>query len=227
MSQPPAAAPEPQTIPIRGMRRAIGRTMAQAWREAPHVTLTREVDLTDAQQSLAAADTAAGGPSLFDLIIVATARTLRDFPLLNANVGEREIMLHPEVDIGLAVAIEGGILVPVLEAADRLEVAELSARRRLLQQQALQTGKLDSFTEPTFTISNLGLAGIDFFAPIIAPGQTGALGIGAIARRPFVVGDDLEIRTTAYLTLSFDHRALDGDPAARFLATVASRIGAL
>jgi len=133
-------------------------------------------------------------------------------------MGEREVRVHDQINIGVAVNLDEGLIVPVVRHVDRKDLGQISRDSRDLAERA-RSGRLqlDDLSEGTFTITNLGTTGIDLFTPIINPPQVAILGVGMIQRRPVVVGDALAIRPSAYLCLVFDHRALDGVPAARFL----------
>ncbi|RMF92390.1 MAG: 2-oxo acid dehydrogenase subunit E2, partial [Nitrospinota bacterium] len=129
-----------------------------------------------------------------------------------------EIHVYQEIHIGNAVNLEDGLIVPVLRNVDQKPVGQIAQESKALAEKA-RTGKLrvEEITGGTFTVTNLGGAGIDFFTPIINPPQAAILGVGRVAKRPWVVADRIEIRSTMYLCLVFDHRVVDGLPAARFL----------
>jgi len=153
-----------------------------------------------------------------DMLARLLAATLRDHPLANATWEEGRIRLYREINIGLATAVDDGLVVPVIKGADELSLAEIALARRELADRAT-AGKLtlDEVTGGTFTLTNLGMLGVDVFQAIINPPQSAILATGRIAERPVVEKGQVVARPTIYLTLSVDHRVLDGATAARFL----------
>lgn len=223
----PAAYPQPSmgyNIPYAGMRKAVGQNVAMSAQTAPHVTLVSEIDMTECasmrKSILADVEKNFGVRiSYTDIIIKAVARALQDKPIANASLVGDQIIVHSEINVGIATAIEGALVVPVVKNVPAKplhiiskEVKELAARARAGQ--ALG----DDFKGGTFTISNLGVYGIDSFNPIITPGQSAILGVCRIADKPVVVNGEIKIRPMMNLCLSFDHRIMDGAPAAEFLA---------
>lgn len=223
---PPAPPAEPQRIPIVGMRKAIAEAVVRSFYTAPHVTMTMEVDMTEAmalyrrlaeevqrryQQSL----------SLTALIARATVLALKDHPRLNATVEQETLLLWPDVHLGIAVALPEGLVAPVIHNADRKSLLELSQEIKKLADRARE-GRLtpQEISGGTFTITNLGGYGIEEFTPIINPPQVAILGVGQIARKPVVVEDRIEPRDRMKLSLSFDHRVIDGAPAAEFMRDI-------
>jgi pyruvate dehydrogenase E2 component (dihydrolipoamide acetyltransferase) len=162
-------------------------------------------------------------PSYTDILVKLTALALQKHPLLNARWDDEQIRLSPEIHIGVAVDTDAGLLAPVLRNVVSLPLKEIAARSRDLIERSHQrklTG--DELHGGTFTITNLGAFGIDAFTPIIHPSQCAILGVGRIRRQPVVHGDgdDIVIRDQITLSLTFDHRIVDGAPAARFLRTI-------
>jgi len=213
---PATALPIAERRPLRAMRRTIAQRMTQSWQQAPQVTEMLEVDM-------AAADhyRTAHSLSYTDLIVAAAARALVEHPQLNAALVNDAVELYAVVNIGLAVALEDGLVTPVLRDAARRSLAELSQQRRMLVEKAT-AGRLDldDLAGGTFTISNLGAEGIRYFTPILNPPQAAILGVGSIAPRAVVIAGGLQVRPTLDLSLTFDHRVVDGIPAARFLARI-------
>ncbi len=156
-----------------------------------------------------------------DLLLYALGKALRQHPRLNASLDGDSIKVWPQVDIGLAVDAERGLLVPVLRDVDRKGLAELAAESKALAERA-RAGKCtpDELSGGTFTLTNLGMFGIDAFTPIINLPECAILGVGRIKTEPAWVGDHVEPRQRVWLSLTFDHRLVDGGPAARFLQTV-------
>jgi pyruvate dehydrogenase E2 component (dihydrolipoamide acetyltransferase) len=229
VSLPPAAVgpatespADVEEIPLTPMRRAVARRMVESVQSAPHFFLTSVVD-AEALVALRAElnDQLADEGlklSLNDLIVKACATALRANPDANVAFAGDKILRHKRVHIGVAVALEGGLIVPVLRDADQKSLSQLAREAKTLADKA-HAGKLTpaEYSGGTFTISNLGMFGIDHFTAIINPPEAAILAVGAA--QPEVVARDGQpvVRQTMKLTLSIDHRALDGATAARFL----------
>lgn len=211
------------TIPLRGMRGRVAERMFQSWNTIPRVTEVMQVDMS---ATVAFREAMLGQweqqyglrISLHDMISRAVAVALRRQPRLNATLVEQEVRLHDSVNLGIAVNLDEGLIVPVIFNADQKDLGQIAREGRDLAEKA-RAGRLqlDEISDGTFTITNLGTAGIELFTPIINPPQVAILGVGTVQRRPVVVGDALAIRPSVYLSLVFDHRAVDGVPAANFL----------
>jgi pyruvate/2-oxoglutarate dehydrogenase complex dihydrolipoamide acyltransferase (E2) component len=204
------------------LRGAIARNLSLAW-QAPRVAAGVDVDMSAALAHLEELRRGADDLrlTLTPLFIRAAALALRAHPRLNALVTEQGVEQMDAIHIALAVSLEDGLLTPVIRDADTRSVADLAAeavrlaalaRAGTLPPSALQGG--------TFTVSNLGAAGIDWFTPVLNPPQVAILGVARVVERPVVRGGQLAVAPCTTLTLVFDHRAIDGDPAARFLATL-------
>jgi pyruvate/2-oxoglutarate dehydrogenase complex dihydrolipoamide acyltransferase (E2) component len=220
----PVAAPVPPSrlVPFSGLRGTIARNLSLAW-QAPRVAAGVDVDMSAALAHLEELRRGADDLrlTLTPLFIRAAALALRAHPRLNALVTEQGVEQMDAIHIALAVSLEDGLLTPVIRDADTRSVADLAAeaarlaalaRAGTLPPSALQGG--------TFTVSNLGAAGIDWFTPVLNPPQVAILGVARVVERPVVRGGQLAVAPCTTLTLVFDHRAIDGDPAARFLATL-------
>lgn len=223
---PASEARPPQVIPITGVRKRIADRLQAIYQAAPHVPLRVEIDMTEAAalraQLLPEIERQAGVRLTYtDLIAAAVIAALRDHPRLNATLEDDRLLLHPAVHLGIAVALDDGLLVPVLRDADRLRLSELAARAKELAERA-RSGKItpDELSGGTFTITNLGAYGVESFDPILNPPQVAILGVGRITERLVPHGDGVAARQRMSATLVFDHRALDGAPAARFLARI-------
>jgi pyruvate dehydrogenase E2 component (dihydrolipoamide acetyltransferase) len=221
--EPVASTPAAATIPLTGIRGRVAERMYESWNTIPRVTEVMHVDMSATVAFREAMQTQWEQQfgvriSLNDLITKAVAVALIRHPRLNATMGEREVKVHGDINIGVAVNLDEGLIVPVVRHVNRKDLGQISRESRELAERA-RSGRLqlDDLSEGTFTITNLGTTGIDLFTPIINPPQVAILGVGMVQRRPVVVGDALAIRPSAYLCLVFDHRALDGVPAARFL----------
>ncbi|MEZ0239721.1 MAG: dihydrolipoamide acetyltransferase family protein [Chloroflexota bacterium] len=203
--------------PLDPTRRAIAERMTKA-NEAPQITLTVEVR-AGALSRLRASSSAR--PSFSALFAVAVARALRDHPALNVTFEDGHIVDHDGVQLGIAVARPAGLIVPVLHDADRLAVLDADREIRELVARARDGGlRLDDVTGGTFTITSLGEAGVDVFSPLLNPPQVGILGIGRLANRVIAIDDGIRVEPTVHLSLSCDHRVIDGEPGAAFLATL-------
>jgi len=220
---PPAAAasqPQARSIPMRGMRKTIADRMSQSLRESAQLTITSEADVTAAvelrERLVRQFDFTYG-----DLLIQAVARALLRHPRMNARLVQDAIAIMPQVNVGMAVALEDGLIVPVIVDADRKSLREIAAVTRELGERA-RTGKLrlEEVSGGTFTITNLGTFGVDAFTPIINTGEAGILGVGRIVEKPVVYRGEIARRSMMTLSLTFDHRLIDGAPAAQFLQTV-------
>lgn len=215
----------PATVPLTGMRGAIARNMEQGWR-VPRVAQSVEVDVT-ALQALRAAAPEDERVSLTAYVLRAVALCLRAHPRLNARMREKDIELLDDVNLGLAVSLDDGLMVPVLRNADRKRVAELGREARTLAEGA-RAGTLSagSYQRGTFTVTNLGNTAIDSFTPIINSPQVAILGVTRVAARPVARGNEVAIAPMMGLHLVFDHRAVDGFPAALFLTDLKRRLEA-
>ncbi len=212
-----------EVIPFRGLRKIVAGNVAKSRQNAPHVTLTLEVDMTNAvelQARLRPEIERDFGAKLTatDLLVKASARALEAHPLCNAALAGDEIRVYGDKNIGVAVATENGLIVPVVRNADRKRLGETCAELKSLVDRC-RSGKQSQadLSGGTFTITNLGAFGIDVFDPIIVSPQSCILGVGRIADKVVAANKAIEIRPMMNLCLSFDHRVLDGVPAARFL----------
>lgn len=215
--------PPARREPISPMRRAIAARTQQSKAQAPHFYAAITVDMTAARALLkaAAAEAARNGwqaPTLTDLIIRAAALALRRVPQLNASYQGEEVLYYKDINIGLVVGLPDGMIVPVIHQADRKNLFALAAATRCLKERAT-SGELSSaeLTGATFTLSNLGMFGLDSFVAVINPPEAGILALGAVAERPAVRGGRIVPRWQMTATLSVDHRVVDGISAARFM----------
>ena len=221
------AAPAGQVVPIRGMRQTIATRMLGSLQSMAQVTLTTEADVTDAMRLREglARQWAEGGFSPLVLVIKATARALKEHPRMNATQYEDRIELASTVNVGVAVALEEGLMVPTIRDTDRKSLAEIARESRDL---AIRTregrASVDEVTGGTFTVTNLGAYDIDAFTPIINPPQLGILGVGRSVEKPAVHNGEITKRSMMFLSLTFDHRVIDGAPAADFLKTVKAHL---
>jgi pyruvate dehydrogenase E2 component (dihydrolipoamide acetyltransferase) len=200
--------------------RLMAERMARAWREVPQFVLAREVD---ARRLLHRDE----GVSVTDLLVEASARALARHRRLTASWQDGRLVAGEGVNVGVAVATAEALVVPVIHDADRLSLAEISTRRRGLAE-AARAGRLrpEDVQGGTFTISNLGMYGVDAFQAIVNPPQAAILAVGRIVERPVAVDGAIAARPVLTLTLSFDHRVVDGARGAEFLDTLASLVEA-
>ena len=223
----PAASPPDQPTVSR-MWQIMAQRLTASWTSVPHFYLVREVDATGLQgwRSLLASKTPDRvNVTYTDLLTKLTALSLARFPRLNASWRDGEILFNPDINIGLAVAVPEGLLVPVVHKADQLQVQDIAARRTDLVARANRASLLpDDFAGGTFTISNLGMYGVDAFNAIVNPPQAAILAVARITDRVVAVDGQPAVRPMLTLTLSCDHRAVDGVMAAQFLDALAALI---
>jgi pyruvate dehydrogenase E2 component (dihydrolipoamide acetyltransferase) len=218
-AQTPTAAPAGATaVPLSRMRQTIGRRLSESMREAPHFYVTGEFDFEAALTRLEKGQVRA---KINDLLLYLTVQTLLRVPSLNRTLEGGTLYAHDRVNLAIAVAREDGLITPVLHDAGRYSITGLADESRTLIDRARSNHlSADDLQGGTFTISNLGMVQqVDHFTAVLNPPQVGILAVGALKPRPVVVNGGLFIRRTAHLTLSGDHRAVDGMDLARFMAT--------
>ncbi len=220
---PPSAEPSERMIPLKGIRKIIAKRMTESFQNIPHFYLSLEVDMAaiqDLRERLKeeVEKRAKVRLTLTDLLVKVTATALRDNPIINSRVEGDQIHLLDEINIGVAIALEDGLIVPVVHHADGKSLAEIASTLRDLTQRARE-GKLslEDVGGGTFTLSNMGMLGIDKFNPIINPPECSILGVGRTVEKPVVQRGEIRIRPMAWLSLSSDHRIVDGSTAALFL----------
>lgn len=218
------AAPSLETkiIPLTAMRRTIAKRLSESIGPIPHFFLTADFDVTQLsslRQQLI--DISGAKISLNDFIVRAIALALRHHPAVNASWGEEAITQHGEVHVGIAVATPEGLITPVIRDADRKSVTDIAAEIRLLADKAKNRKlKPDEYQGSTFTISNLGAWGIEEFTAIINPPNVAILAVGAAESRAVVVDGAIVVRDRMKVTMSCDHRVVDGATGAEFLKTL-------
>jgi len=212
-----------ETVQLTPMRRIVGERMTQSKQSAPHFYLSIDTDMTEItrRRNTLKEEGASLVPSINDFILKASARALRDFPSLNAAFTGHGVEIYSDINIGLAVALDEGLVVPVIRNADRLSLQELAQQSRELAEKA-QKKKLFplDYEGGTFTVSNLGMFGVDSFIAIINPPQCAILAVGQVAPRVVPHGEGIAVRPTMTMSLSADHRVVNGAVAARFLQEV-------
>lgn len=222
-AEAPATASKPvlRSVPLRGMRRTIATRMHQSLRDTAQLTITTEADVTAATE-MRARLTREYDFTYTDMLIQAAARALVRHPRMNSRIVEEAIVMIPEVHVGMAVALNEGLIVPVIRDADRRTLREIASVTKNLGERA-RSGKLtiEDVSGGTFTVTNLGTWGVDAFTPILNLGETGILGVGRIVEKAAVYRGEIAKRSMLTLSLTFDHRVIDGAPAAAFLQTLA------
>jgi pyruvate dehydrogenase E2 component (dihydrolipoamide acetyltransferase) len=208
-------------VPMSAMRRAIARNMSASWALAPMVHYDLRADVTalgELKKNLCL-----GGKkiSYTDILVKVVATALKAHPLVNASLEGDEIILHDYVNMGVAVALPNGLIVPVIKGVEGKSIGEISDELKALAEKALQ-GKLvtEEFSGGTFTISNLGMYGVESFTPIVNQPESAILGVNAIVKTATEVEGQIVMRPLINLSLSADHRVVDGAEAARFIARI-------
>jgi pyruvate dehydrogenase E2 component (dihydrolipoamide acetyltransferase) len=222
------ALPAPGTVidvPLNRIRQTIARRMAQSKREAPHYYLTIDIDMTEAVRMRAQINSALGEGahvSINDLLILAVTRTLQRHPRFNSWWMEDHVQIHGRINIGMAIALDDGLIAPAILDCQAKPLTQIAADARSLAERARSGAALsaEEYSAGTFTISNLGAYGVDTLVAIINPPQTAILGVGRVADRPVVEGGEIKVRSLMTVALSADHRATDGAEGARFLQTL-------
>lgn len=204
------------------MRRIIAQRMSQSKATIPHYYLVMRADVTELEATRRELSRRRGVRiSRNDFLLAACARALREMPEVSCCWTERGIESFPNIDIGLAVALDGGLVVPVLRGVDKLTVTEIArVTREFIDKARAKRLTPDDYAGGAFTVTNLGMYGIDFFIPIIKPGQSAILGVGQVAEEPVVHLGEVAVRKILKLSLSCDHRVIDGAVGARFLEEV-------
>ncbi|RLI22643.1 2-oxo acid dehydrogenase subunit E2 [Candidatus Bathyarchaeota archaeon] len=205
-----------EVIPLTGIKKVSAERVARSTREAPHCTLCMEVDMTQTARLKETLDV-----SYTDIIVKAVAHALKEHRILNSTLEGDKIKVFEEINIGVATATPQGLVVPVVKNADKKSLSEISAEIKALAKKARE-GKLEQndVLGGTFTVTNLGMYGVEFFTPIINPPEAAILGVGKIVQKPVVEENEVKVKPMMMLSLSFDHRIVDGAPAAQFLARI-------
>lgn len=235
----PAEAPRPAPAPVAAlpsaapheipyeerdlsrMRQAIARRMAESKRVAPHFYVTSEIDMTEAlklRNSLNALLEEGAKISVTDMLVKAAAKTLHEFSEVNASYVEGKLRVYQRINIGIAVALEQGLVTPVIPDCDKKPLSQIAHEAKQLVERA-RTGRLraEDFVPGTFTISNLGMFDVEEFVAIINPPEAAILAVGSVIARPVAVDGEVKVADRMRVTLSADHRVLDGAVAARLL----------
>ena len=217
----PVAAPASgnvRRIRMTAMRKAVAKNMTASWTTVPAVTYDMQADVTELAALKKVLEKSGQKISYTDILAKMTACALMAFPLMNSRIDGNEIVLHDYVNLGVAVALEDGLVVPVIAGADKKGIGEISAEIRQLAVMARE-GRLttEEMSGGTFTITNLGMFGMKSFSPIINLPESGILGVNTITETPVVVDGEIVIRPLITLSLTADHRTVDGAVAANFM----------
>ena len=199
----------------------IAKRMYASLHESAQLTLTMDADMDAVVADRAARKESGVAPGFTDYVIAAAARALRDHPRINSQVTDAGIALLPDIHVGLAVALDDGLIVPVVEHADRLPLDRLAPVTTDLAERA-RAGTLgpDDVAGGTFSVTALGMFGVDAFTPVINQPNTAILGVGRLRDDVVVVDGEVDTTTRLTLSLTWDHRAFDGAPAAEFTRTI-------
>jgi pyruvate dehydrogenase E2 component (dihydrolipoamide acetyltransferase) len=214
------------SIRYAGIRKSIGDNMLASLANAAQLTCFAEVDVTgmvdfrDDMREKYSNDESVK-ISFNDIIILAVSRALKHYPIMNSTHVDDDILLHDSVNIGIAVAIADGLIVPVLKNADQKGLLQIAREARELAAKARAgTLSVEEVSDGTFTISNTSMIEVDGFTPILRPPETGILGVGRIKRKPTEYRGEIALRWMTVLSLTYNHCVVDGAPAHSFLATV-------
>jgi pyruvate dehydrogenase E2 component (dihydrolipoamide acetyltransferase) len=217
-------AAQPTSIAFLGIRKIIAERLTKSHLTAPHVTLMREIDVTFMKRlrERLLTEVKSTRISYTDILVKATTEALKVYRIVNSRLEGDQIKLLDQINIGVAVAQESGLIVPVIRNLERKSLTEISTELVSLVAKANKGAlTLNEVTGGTFTITNLGMFGIDAFTPIINPPESAILGAGRILEKPTVIEGRIEARSVMTLSLTFDHRVLDGAVAAQFLGRLA------
>jgi len=220
---PPTQRPSEKLIPLKGIRRVIAKRMTESFQNIPHFYLSLEIDMTSClalhEQLRAEVEKRTQlRLTLTDILVKVAASALKVHPIINSRIEGNQIHLIEEINIGVAIALEDGLIVPVIHHADQKSLTEIASTLRDLTQKAKE-GKLslEEVGGGTFTLSNMGMLGIDKFNAIINPPECSILGVGRTVEKPVFHGGEIRVRPMAWFSLSSDHRIVDGAIAALFL----------
>ena len=205
-----------EVIPLTGIKKTAAERVSLSARTAPQSTITMEVDMSNAVKLREKVHV-----SYTDMLVKAVAKALAEHSIINSTLENEKIKIFADINVGVAVATERGLIVPVIYNADRKTLEEIASVLKELVEKAKQ-GRLtkEELTGGTFTITNLGMYGVGVFTPIVNPPETAILGVGRVVEKPVVVDKQMVARPVMQLSLTFDHRVVDGAPAAEFLQKI-------
>lgn len=205
-----------EELPLTGIRKTTAERVASSFRTAPHSFIIMDVDMKNAGELHEKT-----GTSYTAILVLALAKALRENPAVNATLKDEKIRVYDDINVGVAVSTEKGLVVPIIRNADKKQLAQISSELEELAERARQ-GKLskEQMTGGTFTVTNLGMFGVDMFLPIINPPEAAILAAGRIVEKPVIVNEQVVAEPVMTLTLAYDHRIVDGAPAAVFLGKI-------
>jgi pyruvate dehydrogenase E2 component (dihydrolipoamide acetyltransferase) len=222
----PAQKPEDKIIPLKGIRKIIAQRMTDSFQNTPHFYLSVEVDMSAIQDVKERVKDevekrAKVKLTLTDILVKVVASALKEHPIINSRFEGDQIRLLEEINVGVAIALADGLIVPVVHRADQKSLTEIASAIRTITKKA-RRGKLslEDVGGGTFTLSNMGMLGIDKINPIINPPECSILGVGRTIEKPVVRGGEIKIKPMAWFTLSSDHRIVDGAAAGLFLSHI-------
>lgn len=215
-AQPSLSPKVKEVIPLTGIKKTTAERVALSFRTAPHSTVIMEVDMSNAAKLRSQKQF-----SYTELLVKAVATALKTHQLINSTLEDGNIKIYEDINIGIAIATEHGLVVPVIHNADGKSLEQVASELKGLAEKARE-GKLtkEDVTGGTFTITNLGMFGVDLFMPIINPPEAAILAVGRIADKPVVTAKEITIKPIMTLSLAYDHRIVDGAPAAQFLKEI-------
>jgi pyruvate dehydrogenase E2 component (dihydrolipoamide acetyltransferase) len=217
--------PDDVVVPMSRMRRVIADRLTQSWTTTPHFTITVAADLYHLLALRSELKRSGTNLSVTDFVLTAVAQTLVEFPDLNTRIDGTNLVRRNGVHLGLAVSVPGGLLVPVIRDAHLLSVLGMHERAQAVIAGA-RGGTLgpDELAGSTFTVSNLGMFEVDEFSAIINPGESAILAVASAVSTPVVIGEGIGVHPVMKMTLSADHRVVDGETGARFLGALRRRL---
>ena len=211
-----------QEIEFTGLRKVISKRMTQSFQEVPQVTTTVKVDMTEIKELREEIKQASEEHiSYTDILVLVASRMLKKYPKINSHISQNSMVVKSNINIGIAVDVPDGLVVPVIKNAGRKGLEEIAKERKVLVEKARE-GRLnnDDLSGGTFTITNLGGFETEIFTPIINQPEAAILGVGQISDKVVAVNGEAEVRPMLWLSLAYDHRAVDGAPAAKFLQKI-------
>lgn len=209
-----------KTVPLHGFRKTSAERVSTSFKTVPHSAIMMEVDMSNAEELHKRINV-----SYTAIIAKIVADSLEELPWINSTFEDAEIKIFEDVNIGIAVTTEHGLVVPVINDCNRKTFSEVAiAIEKLMEKARQEKLSIGDLSQGTFTVTNLGMHGVAFFTPIINPPEAAILGVGRIVEKPVVISGKIEIKPMLMLSLSYDHRIVDGAPAAEFLQRVKMKL---
>lgn len=209
-----------ETVPLSGFQKISAERLSMSFRTAPHSTVVMDIDVSNAEELHERLKV-----SYTTIIVKAVAKALSEMPIINSSLEGDKVKIFEDVNVGVAVATEKGLVVPVIRNADQKTLKEIDTSVVELTEKARQARlSKEEVTGGTFTVTNLGMFGVDFFIPIINPPEAAILAVGRIVEKPVAIDGKVEIRPIMTVSMAYDHRIIDGAPAGQFLRSVKEKI---